>query len=166
MAVLGSEHVAKVIEWTGHGLSSGDIAKKLEAEYGIKVHASAIRQRIQRVRNERTDMTQAAAAVKLGEHVTSDLDALKEAADMAGDIARRTYAMGIEHAPAGTVHADSAQLCLKALKEWNGILSTRLKAAGLGGEGKGLASHDELPKESEARAKLFRALAEREESKR
>lgn len=50
---------------------------------------------------------------------------------MASDIARRTYKMGIQHASEGTIHAEVAELCLKAIDRVDKIRCTRLKFAGV-----------------------------------
>lgn len=120
-----------VLEWSADGHSSEDVAARLLKEHGVKISGASIREHVRKVKTERREMVQTAAAVKLGEHVMSDLDALMDAARMATDIATRTYDMAIKYAADGTVHADAAELCLKALDRVEKLRVSRLKFAGL-----------------------------------
>lgn len=120
----------EILEKAASGLRSNAISEWLFATHGITISASAIRKRVQGVRLERREVTQAAAVEALTRVVLSDLDVLEAERRRARKLATKLYKLAMTDSDTA-VNGEAAELYLKALDRVTKLVDMRLHYAGV-----------------------------------
>lgn len=160
---LSPEDELEVAARAADGMSCDAIAGWVLKNRGVTITGRGIRKHLAKTRGERTEIAQSVIAEKLAGAVVRDVDVLGEVRGRLEKLELKLFELSYREDAVG-VSADHIELHVKVVDRLTKILAMRIAYAGGGGDGRGNAP--ELPGSAEERAKVLRALAEIEESKR
>lgn len=129
-----------MLEQAGEGRSTREVSAQLAAEHGVHVGHVAVARLLKKMREQRTEVTRAVIAEKVGRHVAADLDLLDDQVVKLQQVADALHAkmigedgkpLGgltdrIGNTPLATVHA-------QVVARLQGIVGTKLEHSGAGG---------------------------------